>query len=400
MLDYTSERRAMFLSRFLFCFVLLFIISLPFPYNIIPDIGNWISLIWRPLVRFAAEGIFGISKPYTLEIVSDSTGMYLQTILLFLIATILAGVWHILKKEKEPRLNYFIEILCAYYLSLQFFKYGFDKLFKYQFYLPEPNTLYTKLGDLSKDILYWSSIGSSHSYSVFLGLTEIIPAFLFLFRKTRLIGAIIALFVMINVTMINFSFDISVKLYSGFLLMLCIIIAGPGVFKIYSGLKNRDWKAEADLTAVKPQLYFTLKTGLILLILTESLWGYVASGVYNDDSALRPYLHGAWKVTRHIQNNDTLNCSHSDYIQNIFIHRKGYLIIQNRNGEMKDYKLSVIRNYLQLTDYDSTTIRFQYSENNNTLLLRNEYTEIQTEKTDLQKLPLLDKDFHWTIDFY
>ena len=119
-------------------------------------------------------------------------------------------------------------------VSFFLFVYGFNKVFKIQFYIPEPNTLYTPLGQLSKDILFWSSMGSSHSYNLFMGLVEILPALFLLFRRTRMLGAVISFTVLLNVLMINFGFDISVKILSSFLLFLSLVILAPYAKKLFS----------------------------------------------------------------------------------------------------------------------------------------------------------------------
>src|SRR5205085_9499653 len=108
--------------------------------------------------------------------------------------------------------------LFIYYLCLQLLKYGVDKIFKNQFYLPEPNTLFTPAGMLDKDILYWSTMGTSYGYNIFLGSLEIAAALFILIKRTRLIGLLLSLGILINVTEVNFGFDISVKLFSLFLL--------------------------------------------------------------------------------------------------------------------------------------------------------------------------------------
>jgi hypothetical protein len=93
--------------------------------------------------------------------------------------------------------------------------------------LPEPNLLFTPLGQLDKDILYWSTMGSSYGYNLFLGCTELLTGVLLFFRKTRAIGALAAVFICANIVAVNFSFDISVKLLSSFLLLLSLFIAIP-----------------------------------------------------------------------------------------------------------------------------------------------------------------------------
>jgi hypothetical protein len=124
-----------------------------------------------------------------------------------------------MEKRKGYNLNLENKIrpIIRYYLALILFIYGFSKVFKAQFYLPEPNLLFTTLGNLDKDILFWSTIGSSRSYSIFLGIIEIIPAMLLLFRKTSFIGSLIATGVLLHVVAINLLFYFCENLFTFFI---------------------------------------------------------------------------------------------------------------------------------------------------------------------------------------
>lgn len=318
------------------------------------------------------------------------------------------------EKLKKINLNYWAYTIISYYLSLQLFKYGFDKLFKHQFYLPEPNTAFTTLSQLSPDILYWTTMGSSYSYSVFCGIIEIIPAVLLLFRRTSSLGGIIAALVMVNVVMINFGFDISVKVYACFLLFISGIVAYPGIRKIIDVFIYKNVK---DLQQLKPTFhakkafpYIITKMFIISYILVESLAVYFRSGSFNDDKAERPYLHGAYNIIDFVKNNDTIPplLTNKDRFKRIFIHREGYFITQNMNDEMDDYKMNFdfINKKLILKTYDQNEIIIDYlfSEKDSTLTLKgnieNIRVYIKAKQIDLKRLPLFQKSFHWTLDDY
>lgn len=248
--------------RFILLFVSLFILTVPFGYYFIPDIGRYTAPYFEGIIKWTGVHIFHITKPFTEKIISDSTGMYIHLFILAVIALSGSMIWS-LRDDRFfyiGKTKYLLHAATGYYLSLQLFKYGFDKIFKCQFYLPEPNTLFTPIGYLSRDILYWSAIGSSYYYSVFAGMLEILPAVLLLFKRTRIIGAIISLVVMINVVMVNFGFDISVKIYSCFLLLLCSIVAAPGIKKLYNvfildkPVDSNEWKS-GNLSEKKRLLY-------------------------------------------------------------------------------------------------------------------------------------------------
>ncbi len=403
--------------RIIFSFVLLFIISLPFPHHFIPDIGQYLSPYFEVLVKWFGENVFHLKSAYTSILVSDSTGLYIHVFIVFIISVLISVAWTILDKHGNnlDKLKYWFKVIISYYLSMQLFEYGFNKLFKYQFYLPEPNTLFTPIGGLSPDILYWSTMGTSYSYTVFMGLLEIISAILLLFKRTRLLGAIIAMGILINITMINFGFDISVKLYSCFLLFLSIVIISPDLKKLFvffilnKQVITSEWAP--TINSKKRILFYSIFKSLIIgLILFDTLFVYFVTNNFNDDKAQRPFLHGAYNVKIFVKNNDTLAPLQTDKyrVKRIFIHREGYLIAQSMNDEMQDYKLryEIINNKLILESYDSSKVILDYTYNkmDSTLFLSgsvyNDSVKIYSKQIDLSKLPIFQQNFHWTIDSY
>ena len=396
-------------------FISLFIFTISFPYQVIPDIGKYISRYFEKPEKWIGDHILRIKHPYTTQIISDSTGMYIHLFIIVLIALFIAIVWsrYAGKMQNDVRLRYGRNVLISYYLSMQLLIYGFDKVFKQQFYLPEPNTLFTPLGQFSKDILYWSTMGSSWSYSVFAGMLEIIPALLLLFRRTRTLGAMIATMVLINVVAINFSFDISVKLYSCFLLFLAIILSLPGIKKLYfvfiqNKIVNTELKGPVINSKKHLLIYSVSKSLIIGCLLYETLFIYFKTGNFNDDLASRPFLHGAYDIEVYNENNDTLTASLNAKrrLKRIFIHKHGYFITQSMTDEMVDYKFEYdfTNKKLELYRRDDTGNVLYFIRQDSVLFLKgkigNKFITMQARQIDTGKLPLLQNSFHWTIDDY
>lgn len=402
--------------RFAISFVVLFIVSLPFPYRLLPDVGGYLGPCSERLVRWVGDHILHIDSPYTAGIVSDSTGMYIHLLIIAALSLLVCAVWSIVERGRDngDRLRYLFTAAVSYYLSIQLLKYGLDKLFKHQFYLPEPNTLYTAVGQLSRDILYWSAIGSSRSYNIIAGLLEVIPALLLLFRRTRPIGALGALAVTLHIVAINFGFDISVKLYSCFLLLLCLIVAFPTLTKLWNLLllkRTVDGRMYAPRIGpgTPSAIYAAVKSLVIVTILLEASFVYVETGNFNDDSARRPFLHGAYAVELFIRNGDTVPplLTESDRFKRIFIHRRGYFITQSMNDAMRDYSLGYDRSgqRLLLRNNDSSTaLGYDIVGPDSLLMVRGvmsgDSIVVHARRLDPGALPLLGPSFHWTIDGY
>ncbi len=397
-------------------FVLLFIISFPFTLHHIPSIPALIAPFSERLVRWSANNLFHIKQPYIYELLSDSTGLYIHVFNLLVFSLVIAiPLAYRGRGWKLKSLKYWFSTVVAYYLSLQLFIYGLNKVFKWQFYLPEPNTLYTSVGGTHLDLLFWSVMGASYPYTLFSGIIEVLPACLLLFKRTRLLGAIIAFAVMVNVVMINFSFDISVKVFSLFLLLLSFVLILPylkklGQFFLHQatvGLKK--WQPDYSTTKQK-NLYISIKAIVIILLLFEVLSPYYNSGNYNDDYAKRPALHGAYETHRMIVNGDTIIplIDNEQFIKRIFIHRKGYLITQTIKDDMQDYKLTYgDNNTLQINNYYiNSRHKLSYEMLNDSIvyfkgkLEEGKEIELMAIKLNHSQLPLLQKEFNWTIDGY
>jgi hypothetical protein len=306
-------------------------------------------------------------------------------------------------EKTKKSLFYWSYRIAAYYLALILLKYGFDKLFKAQFNLPEPNLLYTELGQLDKDILFWSTMGVSRSYNLFMGIMEVIPALLLLFHRTRILGAFIATGVFINVLSINLSFDISVKLFTSFLLLISVYLAFPGFVDLYRFyILKRTLKPKVNSS--KSLNVMILKSIIILVMVIEGLFPYLNTGNFNDDALPRPILHGAYSV----ENIKSLNEEFpfpAFSLERIFIHRDGYLILQDENGNMTDFSMELDQknSMIDISDYDGNikSLTYEYNRNKGTLILdfmTEQPFRIECKALDWRKLPLLQKQFHWTVD--
>jgi uncharacterized membrane protein YhaH (DUF805 family) len=393
------------LLRWLTLFTGLFVLTVPFPYQLLPSPGDYLAPLFTPLHRWLAESVFRVPAPYTLAVRSDSTGLYLHALVLLGLATLGAGlwVWRWPQRPRADKLAYWLHAGASYYLALQLLAYGFDKVFKHQFYLPEPNTLYTPLGQLTPDILYWSTMGASRPYTVLAGLAEVVPALLLLFRRTRALGGLLALGVLLNVAALNLGFDISVKLYSLFLLLLSLVAAGPALCLLYRALLRRQAMPPAPPGPRFGPWQPVLKAALIGLLLLETAGPFVQTGHYNDDTAPRPLLHGAYQVERFVVNGDSLSAA-AGRLTRLFVHRQGYFITQTADAQLQDYPLSYGPGRLHLRGYDGTRITLRYRTAGPRLLLRGRWGPdsvfIEARTLPWRRLPLLQPEFHWTTDSY
>lgn len=326
-----------------------------------------------------------IQKPFTgllnsmdpdLIFETDTYGTYVLIAL-----SMLLGVF------SSPLINWFCskwklnttELLKTVLASILFFflfKYGWDKITKVQFYMPEPNTLFTPFGKLSKDIAYWSLVGSSYPYTISLGIIEVTAALLLLFKRTQFLASLLSIAIFGQVVLINFSFDISVKLLSGSLLLFSVV---------YSLGFRQHWRGIFGFAAEKvfyqsSQKHRIIKIVFASLVIVESVFPYLMSGNLNDDHFPRLAHHGAYRVYG------------SKEVKQLFVHRQHYLILQSWNDGFKDYKIDT---HLP-NQYTSETGEISCRWNENQIIIHNDTFRIQ--QVPFEKLPLLQESFHTFSD--
>ncbi|SNR40220.1 hypothetical protein [Flavobacterium sp. ov086] len=402
------RKSGFFAYQILLIFSLLGVLFVPFSFRYLDFQSKITKLFFEDLIHLITYNFKEITIANS-EITSDSATLYLLFIILFLIAVIAVSILSFFDFWKTHKNFIFkvIQIILTYYLACIMLKYGFDKIFKVQFYLPEPNTLYTPLGMLDKDILFWSTMGTSYSYNIFMGLTEVIPALMLLFNKTRVLGLFILLGVLINVVFINFGFDISVKLYSLFLLLICFLLLSPNLKKIIQFfISNKPVvlsRLEGSALITSKPIRITIKTLVFFFLFMESVFPYVQKENFNDDKIARNPLYGAYEVVKTEKKQVEKN-SVNLKIKRIFIHRNNYFIFQYTDDTMEDFHLEIneTENQFTLTNYDGQKIKLQYkySENSKTLEIYSPELGITIYSKSLpwRKLPLLQPLFHWTVD--
>ena len=388
-------------------FAFLCILFIPFPFYLTRIQLKITESLFGPLIGFVSKNIFGRPLANT-QVHSDTRAMYVLVLILFILSIVVSVVLLQVKswEKYKERVLKIIYLLVCYYLALQLLKYGLDKVFKNQFFLPEPNTFYTPMGKVPRDLLYWSSMGTSHFYNVFLGLVEVIAALLILIRRTRLVGLLISFFIMINVVAVNFGFDISVKVFSLLLLFLTIYLLVPWLSSLYQFFFTRraiEAKQPANNTIVFKNRFVSasLKWFAVGIILLEAFYPFFRSGNYNDDLAKRPPMHGAYEVKQFIAGSDTLAPAGFP-VKRFFIHRDSYMIFQDQQDEMIDYKLvyDAGKKEYVLVDYNmkKEPVWLEYNTADSTLQVSFRLNQLTGKALDWRKLPALKKEFHWTVD--
>jgi uncharacterized membrane protein YphA (DoxX/SURF4 family) len=147
-------------------------------------------------------------------------------------------VWSVLDRRRPsyPRLVAGARVYLRHYLAWIALVYGLSKVFKMQFPDPLVSTLDQRVGDISPMRLFWTFMGYSAPYTAFAGLCETAGCVLLLWRRTATLGAILIAIVMVNVVILNFSYDVPVKLSSSSYLIMALVIALPDLRRVLGAI--------------------------------------------------------------------------------------------------------------------------------------------------------------------
>ncbi len=147
---------------------------------------------------------------------------WLTKLTLGLVALVGASLWSAVQRGpvRHGKLLDFLQLYVRLTLFQSLATYGVIKLFDRQFPAPTAERLLSTFGEASPMGLMWTFLGASRPYEQFGGAMECLAAVLLVFRRTRLLGALVACGVMGNVFMLNLCYDVPVKLFSGELLAM------------------------------------------------------------------------------------------------------------------------------------------------------------------------------------
>ncbi|UKN00957.1 hypothetical protein K6119_14575 [Paracrocinitomix mangrovi] len=383
------------INEILHWFALLTIVFIPASFHFFPfqqDISQFI-FSWIP-------ALFDLKIT---DFSSDTESLYTLVLFLMLISVLIVVAHHFWSgwESRKPEFLSLVRIIIVYYLASRLMVYGFDKIFKTQFYLPEPNIAYTPFGLMEKDILFWSVMGTSKLYCIATGVIEVIAASLLLFKKTRVLGLLISVGILTHVLLINLGFDISVKLYSFLLLFISLLALSPQLKPLYCLLIKREnvALAEEERLSIKSPIRKSLKFLVIGMILIEAIKFPLTTGYFSDDNLPRHELHGAYEYEEP---------SHVG-LERFYFHRRNFLIFEFSGYHFESYEIKFDKSDKIFTAENESkdhliVYAFKlYQQDEQTFVeLRDMKTGhiIRGRKIEYRGLPALKDDFHWTIESY
>jgi hypothetical protein len=225
--------------RFAFCYWLLYCLPDPFAEGI-PE-GRYLTRsfdwFWHGVTPWAAQHFFHLGSArirYIQTGSGDTTLDFVQNFLIVLIAAASTTVWSLWDRKRKDYDTLFVwlRLLVRFTLAFALLSYGIFKIIPTQFPPPALMRLTETYGESSPMGLLWTFMGASMPYTIFGGLAEATAGMLLVFRRTVLLGSVVATGVLLNIVVLNFCYDVPVKLYSLSLLLMALFLAMPDASRL------------------------------------------------------------------------------------------------------------------------------------------------------------------------
>ncbi len=301
----TAQRQGF---RFLAVYFLLY--ALPFPLDFAPGpalLAELYGQAWHAVIPWVGRVVLGIEYEIPLGPTGsgDTTAEFVKLFCVLVLATVGSTAWGLLDRGRShPALAAWLVVYARYWLGSIMLGYGFAKLFVLQFPPPDAFRLMEPYGESSPMGLVWTFMGQSPAYEIFTGAVETAGGLLLFWRRTTTLGALVCIGAMANVVMLNYCYDIPVKLLSSHLLLVSLALAALDGRRLLGMLLGRAVPArEVPPVLVGRRSRWIRRIGKVVfvggLLTIQTVMSVSMRGEYDTFVRQPAALYGAYEVTSH-----------------------------------------------------------------------------------------------------
>lgn len=383
-----KEKVLNFIKLYFSIYFILFIFPFPlFGFPIIVD--NF--FIWF------GQNILGLDFVKQVSTGSGDTIFdFVKLTFILILATVITIALLFTKPSFREKVTSISIIYGRFFLSCMLLSYGFAKFSEGQFGIPSLFRLEQSVGEMSPMGILWTFMGSSPAYSTFAGICQVTAGFLLLFRRTYVLGALVAFGVMTNIVVLNFCYDVPVKIFSTNLALISLFIIHNNWSTILMFLIGKPSKINfVGFRFNKKWLQITSKILIVLYILVITV-GMSMSRIINTEENVNEKFFAVYKNEK--QSTDSLALTK-------MIIDDGYAQIFYKNDTVVswDFKFDEKENTMFFKAADSTKtdikLHFKSIENNKIEFLDSEKSLGKFNITKKEDFELLKRGFNWTSEY-
>ncbi len=404
-----------FLLRFTFVYLLLY--SLTFLLNHLPllePVGKAYEGLWSSFVPWIGQQAFRLDIVVRKNGSGDTTYHFMR-ILCYLVLALVAGLaWTFLdrKRPNDAWIHEWLRVWVRFSLAAAMIVYGALKVFDAQFGTPGFDRLLGTFGEASPMGLLWTFMGSSRIYSLSAGLAEMAGGILLAFRRTTLLGALLSIGVLVNVVLLNFCYDVPVKLLSTHLLTMAVLLTLPDLRRLASFFLFNRKVEPLEIRPLFQRAWLNRAArvlGTVFIAGFSIYWlysGYKIDVEYSGLASKTPF-YGIWEVEEYTVNGQVRPplITDSSRWRRLIFEDPTFLGIHTMRQEKPQYyilELDSHRKRFVLTKYKDPKWRsvLSYQQSRPDLLtvagtIDGQKITARLHRVDESKFPLLSRGFHW-----
>jgi hypothetical protein len=396
----------------------------PFPIDRVPFVGEIVDKLyydpWQRLAAWVGEQILGHPLLTIENGKSDRSVDFVQAFLISAAAVLATAIWSLLDRRRMEyaALLAALRVYVRFMLVFPLFLYAPIKIVKIQFPDPDPDLLMQMYGDSRPATLLWAFMSHSYVYSAFVGAAELFAGVLLCFRRTAMLGALVASATLLNVVLLNFCFGFGVKLWSMNLLLMAVFLTCLDVRRL-AGLLVFDRptsSAKATLLPSNPHLERSVdhrrgeSAKIVLKVLMIGLSAMAATKpVLKYRKPLPHQLSGIYEVEGLVRNGapQPLVMTDAKCWRGAIVSTYGVLTVRfmDETAERYHTKTDVTKKTLALSTWDrddSKRALLTYAQDDPEHLTlpgssKGDELEVRLHKIE-RKFRLLEEKFHLTFD--
>ena len=233
-----------------------------------------------------------------------------------------------------------------------------------------------------------------------------------LFRRTTALGSLVAFGVLLNVVMLNFCYDVPVKLYSTNLLLMALYLASPDLRRLVDFFVRNRPTVPADLAGPR----FSrrgVRIGAVVfqvLFVGYALYGNIAGGWRSYRMTRlnppRPALYGIWEVENFTRNGHEVPPLVTDTARwrRLIADFPGSIAVKTMDDKIINYGADYSKTGNTLTLFEgadrSKGYKLVYTRLDAEHLLLDgtmggDALSLRLRRIDISKFLLLNRGFHW-----
>jgi uncharacterized membrane protein YphA (DoxX/SURF4 family) len=413
-------------TAFLFAVVYfsLFTLYIPFHFLPFPPMTQLFAAhqsFWRLVVLWVSEHLLHVQVvtgiPNLGNGSKDTMWNYVQVLCYAAFAVVVTAIWSWLdrKRPNYARLEEWFRVYLRFVLGITMIQYGVVKVFPLQFPPPSLTTLLEPYGDSSPMHLLWTFMGASTSYTFFAGMTEVLGGVLLLIPWTVTLGALVSLAASGNVLMLNFGYDVPVKIFTLHLIVICILLLIPDMRRLADFfIFNRGTEPPTARALFRQRLLNQAAIAAQLLFaLVFLVHGFYSAGQdarTNTEFRAKAPLYGIWSVQEFSLDGQVRPpvLTDTDRWQAIVIENNGVVQVHRISGALESFGLKVDSHERSLHMSKPNDWRwaadFNYENPRPEILtltgqMDGHLVTVTLHRIDESKFLLTSRGFHWINEF-